>query len=155
TVGARSGKSALCIWDIETGYEWPALTEVPRFQWGKDGQVLITTGPSFTGKGYTGTTTGWTDAGRQTESSKWGYVHLWEVTYPTPTFQLDGIIQSLSFNRDGSRLVANESLWEVMQNVERPRLQRSAVTTRGFFPRFVGQDELWIVAQPLNMDSGR
>ncbi|HEV3256653.1 MAG TPA: protein kinase [Gemmataceae bacterium] len=144
--GFRGGRPVLCLWDVETGTEVRALPDIWYSWWRDDGRVLVTLGPRIGEEDRDGgirlLDTGMGHAqGEKAPPS--GHVNLWEVTHPTPTYLLDANVQAASFNGDGSRLAANDLVWEIRKNADGYFLRRSAVATEGLVPVFRGRDEVW------------
>jgi serine/threonine protein kinase/WD40 repeat protein len=148
--GVRGGRYVLCLWDIETGAEIKALPQITYFWWREQGRVLLTLGARLDEKDFfTGTGNPDGSAYLPDEKGKTppylpsGHLNLWEVTHPTSTYVLDGGIQACSFNEDGSRVAVNDVVWDVKKNAEGYFLRRSAISSEGLFPMFVGRDTVW------------
>jgi WD40 repeat protein len=122
-------QSFLCIWDTASGDVMATLPDVTAHSWSRDGQRLVVRGPSFTG-------------GKSKEGT---YISCWEVTRPAPSYWLAGAVKSLSLNKDGSRLAANEMVFAVAQTGHGQELVPSLAPEKGLYPQFVGKDELWAI----------
>jgi WD40 repeat protein len=156
--GARGGRQVQCLWDVETGDELAAsLAAVARCRWAAGGRLLITLGPSFTGAPDGGSgRRGNTGVKPMVRTSR-DYIQVWEVNRPTPTYFLDSAVLSLVFSFDGSRLAANEVLWDVAGAADDRTLRRRAIPMSGLFPVPLRRGELWTanVVSPGAVDSGR
>ena len=65
---------------------------------------------------------------------------------PTP---LEASVQGISFNDDGSRLIANDGVWDVRKHGDGHFLRRSAVSGEGLSLVFAGRDTVWGYATKL------
>jgi WD40 repeat protein len=144
--GRSGGEFVLWLWDVETGKELAALRQVGDHYWPPDGDALVAIGPSFFGAedwpysisgGY------WTE-GDKRWSYKSGYLSCWEVARPTPTYSLNNGVSWLSLHRDGSRLVVNDLIGDLVQGRHGQEWLASAESTKGLFPMFGRLDELWV-----------
>jgi WD40 repeat protein len=140
TSGARGEQSVLCLWDVESGEQLASLRE-GAFAWWGDELTLLTVGPSYRGE----ESRNWmySNVGIRRVSAKTSHVSFWEVNPGAPTCFLFGAGRSLSFNRDGSRLAANNVVWEVTRRNGHSTLRRQAVHSNQLDPVFRGKDALW------------
>ncbi len=140
--GFRGGRPVLCLWDVETGSEIKAFPEVWYSWWKDDDRVLVTLGAKIDDgdRGFAGI--------RQLVSGEKkyppsGYLYLWDIAHATPTYPLEASVQGISFNEDGSRLAANDAVWDVRKHADGHFLRRSAISAQGLSLAFVGRDSVW------------
>jgi WD40 repeat protein/tRNA A-37 threonylcarbamoyl transferase component Bud32 len=152
--GATGGQSVVCLWDVETGDELAIMPEISWREWSPDGRYLITCGPGVQGapsppeSGGSGDTIAFADGSKLVRSSKSHYVQVWRAQRPAPTYLLDSAVTSLSFNNAGTRLAANEVVWDVVSSGGSPVLHRSSIPSGQLFPTYGGRDDLWAVPEP-------
>jgi WD40 repeat protein len=147
-IGIDKGKSLIRIWDVETGQELGSVPEQEWFDWSKDGRLLRTRGGSVRG-GETnlwGTSIHSSSRGARAVRFALGYVGLWEIAHPTPTYVFDVGIDSISVHPDGSRVTVNDTLQDVVRPCGRLLLRRSRGTppSQSFGPlALAGTNQVW------------
>ena len=149
--GFRGGRPVLCLWDVETGSEIKAIPEVWYSWWKDDGRVLVTLCAKIDDENRHAAGIRQLVSGEAKHPPS-GYLYLWDVAHATPTYLLDASIQGISFNEDGSRLAANDGVWDVRKDADGHSLRRSAIPTEGLLPVFVGRDAVW--GYSLNLGKG-
>jgi WD40 repeat protein len=149
---SRGGKACASVWDMESGTRLANLEDVGLRQWAGE-RLLVTCGPSRTGDSRVEPHSwkGWQTGGvKKRASLKPTHDVLWEVNPGVPSGLLDAVVESLSFSRDGSRLVTNQVVWDVARREGRVALRRQAVPDEEVFPVFRGDDELWWTDLPTS-----
>ena len=69
---------------------------------------------------------------------------LWELAHPTPTYLLAGSVREMRFDRSGSRLIANDGVWDVLRPLGRYLLRHSAIQDTGMVRlEFGGPASVW------------
>jgi WD40 repeat protein len=140
----RGGRFDLGVWDVESGVQLAVSQDVVLSRWANE-RLLLTNGPSRLGdksgepQGGLVSRTGV----RRAALVRTTHYGLWEVTAGTPCGLLDAAVESLSFNRDGSRLATNQVVWELTRRGGQVALRRQNVPDDNTFPVFRGKDELW------------
>jgi WD40 repeat protein len=144
--GARSGKSVLRVWQVETGVELMSFQEVRSFQWGQNGQHLLIHGPSPAGKDRP---TGIVISRSKVIDDFWDnesrtdVFSLWEIADPMPSYVFETPIHSLNLSPDETRLGVNEMLLEVVPGKNGPVLRRSLVAPDGFLVIPTLENKVW------------
>jgi WD40 repeat protein len=150
----RGGSAGFGLWDVESGARFAFLREVEFVRWVNE-RILLTTGTSRLGNKRADllSTGRWSQYGvKRLRSVSMTHYILWDVTPGTPSGGLDVGVESLSFNRDGSRLITNDVVWEVVRRPGPVALRREDVPDDGTFPVFRGKDELWWTDLPTWKD---
>jgi WD40 repeat protein/tRNA A-37 threonylcarbamoyl transferase component Bud32 len=140
--GFRGSRPFLCLWDVETGAEVKILPGVLYSWWSNDDRGLVTLGRKPGDEDRAGGGIRVLVGGEEKHPPS-GCICLWEVIRATPTYLLDASIQRLLFNEDGSRIAANDAVWDVNKNTQGYFLRRSPLSTSGSFPVFVGREDVW------------
>jgi WD40 repeat protein len=145
TQGFGGGTSVLRVWDVETGAEVKAIRGGLTFAWSRDGGLLRTIGPSA--RGVPGHLFGELRGPDQRYTYEDGFADYWEIVYPAPTYLAgDRPIRRLTFSRIGTRLVVEDSIWEVSRAGAGLRLHRtpfSYTKTRLHDLAVAGDDQVW------------
>jgi WD40 repeat protein len=140
--GFRGGRPVVCLWAVETGAEIKAFPEVWYSWWKEDDRVLVTLGAKIDDGDR-----GWAGITQLAEGEKKyppsGYLYRWDVAHATPSYPLEASVQGISFNEDGSRLAANDGVWDVRKHADGYFLRRSAISTEGLSLAFAGRDSVW------------
>jgi WD40 repeat protein len=154
-IGVRGEETALCIWDVETGYQMQALPLIYEYWWGDHGRTLITIGPSVFGAKDGGLLGSEDDIrmefgnvaaeyGKKRVEANGNYCNWWEIAAQAPMYLLDEAVTTLSFSEDGSRLATNAVLWDVKRG-NGPTLRRAAGWSAKLFPALGRPNEKWSV----------
>ena len=117
---------SLCIWDTASGDVLANLPDVKQHWWSSDGQRLIV----------------------QTDG-----IACWEVSRPPLSYDLSSSIRSLTLNRDGSRLAANQFVSRVVAGERGCELAGWEANMISSVPQFVGKDEALDVGKDLRRQS--
>jgi WD40 repeat protein len=152
----RGGLFGHSLWDVESGSHLANLPDVQFVRWVSDWMFLAEGTTRLSSKrNDLLSTSEWTSAQFETygvkrlRGPKSTHHILWEVTPGAPSRVLDAAVESLSFNRDGSRLIANDVVWVVTRRGGHVTLRRDSVPVDGTFPVFRGKDELWWTDLPM------
>jgi serine/threonine protein kinase/WD40 repeat protein len=102
----RSTKNTIQVWDIATGHKVASLRDCKIPLWSQDGRHLVTIarGPIKDAEGL-----------RPLDQPE-GWVKIWEVADPTPTYRQERPIEAISSSADGLGLAVDDLLWEVVTN---------------------------------------
>ncbi len=120
--------NVLCVWDTATGIILATIPGVNEHWWSEDGKRLIVR------------------VGRlQNGITEISHLSFWEVTSPLPSYEIGRPVNSLSLNKDGSRLAVNDQICDVVQRQHGQELVSWTTPAQGITPQFVGTDEVWVV----------
>jgi WD40 repeat protein len=168
--GTDGGKGNVWIWDTQTGSEVARLRDHHSPIWSENGRLLATRGPgavtAYNESKYaepfpdqTGILGGrkiTLNIEAKTVGAMKSYASLddgitmdnslafvWEVTAPLATYQLPNQINSLSFSPDGTRLAANNVMWDVAKIGDRALLRPTSQKLPGRYAFFGNAGRLW------------
>jgi hypothetical protein len=147
----RAGAFALQLDEVGSCLPVKSVPGVAPVLWLPDGRHLLSHGRSVTGQ---------KDEELDRADDRWAaypeypgnhvrlpFAQVWEVAAPVPTYRRNGAITRVLFNNDHTRLIVDDTVWEVSQGEREVRLRQTELDVPGAALGFHGK-ELWAAILP-------
>jgi hypothetical protein len=147
--GQEGDRTIGCLWDVQSGTLIATLPyTVPAFQVSRDEKFFETGGPPASRRdGLGAVDSSWNvklNLNTGPAKFQWGNSQLWEVTPPTPTYLCREVLNTLSWDVSGNRLLVNDGVWDVVRDGGQVFLRRPSTHVTGVrSPAWAGASQVW------------